>query len=366
MAKDYYSILGVAKGASDDEIKKAYRKLAHQHHPDKSGGDDKRFKEVNEAYQILGDAKKRQTYDQFGSAAFEQGGGGGAGPDMGGFGGFGGFDFSGFQGQDLGDLGDVLGEMFGFRAGGNGATRQARGKDIEVDVQIDFRESAFGARRTVKLYKPSVCHECKGEGHPASAKSEKCKECGGHGQVRQAQRTMFGTIQTAVTCPKCQGRGQTWSESCKVCHGGGVERREQQLQIDIPAGIATGEILKVVGEGEAVAHGARPGDLYVRVRVQEDPRFQREGNDVHAKQEVPYSLLTLGGEIEVETLQGKTTLKIPEGTQPGTQFTLRNQGIPFLRSSGKGNHIVHVTPFVPKKLTREQREALEKLKMLGI
>lgn len=359
MAKDYYSILGVAKGASDDEIKKAYRKLAHQHHPDKGGKDDTRFKEINEAYQVLGDQKKRQTYDRFGSAAFDQGGGGGAGPDMGGFGGF---DFSGFQGQDLGDLGDVLGEMFGFRSGGGGGPRQARGKDIEVDVRIEFRESAFGARRTVKLYKPSVCHECKGEGYPASAKSEKCKDCNGQGQVRQAQRTMFGTIQTAATCPKCVGRGQTWSEDCKVCRGAGIERREQQMQIDIPAGIASGEILKVAGEGEAAAHGGRPGDLYVRVQVQDDPRFQREGNDVHARQEVPYTLLTLGGEIVVETLQGKTSLKIPEGTQPGTQFTLRNQGIPFLRSSGKGSHIVHVFPHVPKKLTKEQRDILEKLK----
>ncbi len=363
MAKDYYSILGVSKGASDDDIKKAYRKLAHQHHPDKGGGDDTRFKEINEAYQVLGDAKKRQTYDRFGSAAFEQGG---AGPDMGGFGGFGGggfggFDFSGFQGQDLGDLGDVLGEMFGFRAGGGGA-RQARGKDIEVDVRIAFRDSAFGTRRSVKLYKPSQCSACKGEGHPASAKSDKCKECNGHGQVRQAQRTMFGTIQTAVTCSRCAGRGQTWSEDCKTCKGSGIERREQQMELDIPAGIASGEVLKVVGEGEAAAHGARSGDLYVRVHVEDDPRFQREGNDVHAKQDVAYSLLVLGGEIEVETLQGKTTLKIPEGTQPGTQFTLRNQGIPFLRSSGKGNHIVHVFPHVPKKLSREQRDVLEHMK----
>ncbi len=367
MAKDYYSILGVQKGASDDEIKKAYRKLAHQHHPDKSGGDDTRFKEVNEAYQVLGDAKKRQMYDQFGSAAFEQGGG--AGPDMGGFGGFGGgfggFDFSGFQGQDLGDLGDVLGEMFGFRAGGGGG-RQARGKDIEVDVRIEFRDAAFGTRRSVKLYKPSMCRECKGEGHPASAKADKCKDCNGQGQVRQAQRTMFGTIQTAVTCPRCAGRGQTWSEQCKVCKGAGIERREQELQLDIPAGIASGEILKVAGEGEAAAHGARPGDLYVRVHVQEDPRFQREGNDVHAKQEVPFSLLTLGGEIEVETLQGKTMLKIPEGTQPGTQFTLRNQGIPFLRSSGKGSHIIHVFPLVPKKLSREQKDLLDQLRKTGL
>lgn len=366
MAKDYYSILGVAKGASDDEIKKAYRKLAHQHHPDKGGGDDTRFKEINEAYQVLGDAKKRQTYDRFGSAAFEQGGAG-AGPDMGGFGGFGGFDFSGFQGQDLGDLGDVLGEMFGFRAGGGAGTqRQARGKDIEVDVRIDFRDSAFGTRRTVKLYKPSLCHECKGEGHPASAKADKCKECSGHGQVRQAQRTMFGTIQTVATCPKCIGRGQTWSEDCRVCHGTGIERREQQMELDIPAGIASGEVLKVVGEGEAAAHGARPGDLYVRIHVQEDPRFQREGNDVHSRHEVPYSLLTLGGETEVDTLQGKSTVRIPEGTQPGTQFTLRNEGIPFLRSSGKGNQIVHVVPVVPKKLTREQKDALQALRKTGL
>lgn len=368
MAKDYYSILGVSKGASDDEIKKAYRKLAHQHHPDKGGGDDVRFKEVNEAYQVLGDSKKRQTYDRFGSAAFEQGGG--AGPDMGGFGGFGGgfggFDFSGFQGQDLGDLSDVLGEMFGFRNAGGGGSRQARGKDIEVDVRITFRDAAFGTRRSVKLYKPSVCSACKGEGHPTSAKPEKCKECNGHGQVRQAQRTMFGTIQTAATCPRCLGRGQTWSEDCKTCHGSGVERREQQLELDIPAGIASGEVLKVAGEGEAAAHGARSGDLYIRVQVEDDPRFQREGNDVFSTYEAPYSLLTLGGEIEVETLQGKTTVRIPEGTQPGTQFTLRNQGIPFLRSSGKGNHIVVVVPRVPKKLDRTQKEALDALRKAGL
>ncbi|MBP9762974.1 molecular chaperone DnaJ [Patescibacteria group bacterium] len=362
MAKDYYAILGVSKGASDDEIKKAYRKLAHQHHPDK-GGDDARFKEVNEAYQVLGDAKKRQTYDRFGSGAFEQGAPG-AGPE-GGFGGFGGFDFSGFQGQDLGDLGDVLGEMFGFRAGG-GQARQPRGKDIEVDVNVTFREAAFGVRRSVKLYKQAICHECKGEGHPSSAKSEKCKDCDGHGQVRQAQRTMFGTIQTVATCPRCAGRGQTWNEDCKVCRGTGVERREQQMELDIPAGIASGEVLKVAGEGEAAAHGARPGDLYVRIHVQEDKQFQRQGNDVFSVHEVPYSLLVLGGETEVDTLQGKTTLHIPEGTQPATQFTLRNQGIPFLRSSGKGNQIVQVMPIVLKKLTREQREALDGLRKTGL
>ena len=368
MAKDYYAALGVSKGASEDEIKKAYRKLAHQHHPDKEGGDEKRFKEVNEAYQVLGDAKKRQAYDRFGSAAFEQGGGGPeAGGFGGGFGGFGGqgFDFSGFQGQDLGDLGDVLGEMFGFRAGGGGG-RAARGKDIEVDVTIEFKDAAFGTRRSVKLYKPSACATCQGKGHPASATSKKCSDCDGRGQVRQAQRTMFGTIQTATTCPRCAGQGETWSEECKTCHGAGVARSEKVLELDIPAGIATGEVLKVMGEGEAAPHGARSGDLYVRVQVKSDARFQREGNDVLAEQEVPYSLLALGGEIQVETLHGTQSLKIPEGTRPGTTFTLRNQGIPFLRSSGKGSHIVHVIPQVPKKLSRDQRTALEELKKFGL
>lgn len=362
MAKDYYDILGVPKGASDDEIKKAFRKLAHQHHPDK-GGDPERFKLINEAYQVLGDAKKRATYDQFGSAAFEPGAG--PNPGAGGFGGFGGFgfDFSqGFQGQDFGDLGDVLGEMFGF---GSGRGRQPRGKDIQVDVPLEFREAAFGVRRELRLYKTSVCHHCKGEGGEPGSKTTTCKTCEGHGQVRQMQRTMFGTIQTATVCPTCQGKGKSWSEMCKVCRGQGVERREEILQVDIPAGMNSDETLKIPGAGEAIP-GGKPGDLYVHVQVKSHPRFVREGNDVLTEEFVPFSLLALGGDWSVETLNGPMKIRIPEGTASGTAFTIRQEGIPFLRSHGKGNHIAKVIAAVPKKPSKEQRQLLEGLKAQGL
>ncbi len=360
MAKDYYDILDVPKGASDDDIKKAFRKLAHQHHPDK-GGDSERFKSINEAYQVLGDAKKRATYDQYGSAAFEPGAG--PNPGAGGFNGFG-FDFGqGFQGQDFGDLGDVLGEMFGFGSGGR--SRQPRGKDIQVDVPLEFREAAFGVRRQLKLYKTSACHHCKGEGGEPGSKTTSCKTCEGHGQVRQMQRTMFGTIQTATVCPTCHGKGKSWNESCKVCKGQGVERREETLEVDIPAGISSEETLKVPAAGEAVG-GGKPGDLYVRVQVKSHPRFVREGNDVMTEEQVPFSLLTLGGEWSVETLNGAMNVRIPEGTASGTAFTIRQEGIPFLRSHGKGNHVARMIATVPKKITKEQKQLLEQLKQQGL
>ncbi len=354
--KDYYDILGVPKGASDDEIKKAFRKLAHQHHPDK-GGEEERFKSINEAYQVLSDQKKRAAYDQFGSAAFEPGAG--PGPS-----GFGGFDFSqGFQGQDFGDLGDVLGEMFGFGGGGRG--HKPRGKDIQVDVQLEFTEAAFGVKRALKLYKHMKCSNCKGEGGQPGTKTTTCKTCEGHGQVRQMQRTMFGTIQTATVCPTCHGKGKSYEEACHTCRGQGIERREQTLELEIPAGISSDETMKVAGEGEA-ASGGLSGDLYVRIHVKPHPKFTREGNDVHTDELVPFSLLALGGEWSVETLKGKETIRIPEGTAAGTVFTIRNEGIPFLRSRGKGNHVAHVTAAVPKKLSKEQRQALDLLRPLGL
>ncbi|MFA6018582.1 MAG: DnaJ C-terminal domain-containing protein, partial [Patescibacteria group bacterium] len=308
--------------------------------------------------------KKRQVYDQYGSAAFDQASQGGA--PGGGFGGFGGFDVGqGFQGDfgDLGDLGDVLGEMFGM---GGGRHKQTRGKDIEVDVQLEFKEAAFGVRRVIKLYKPSVCTHCKGEGAEPGTKVSACSTCNGKGQVHQMQRTMFGTIQTATPCPTCHGRGKTWSEACHECKGAGIVRREETIEIDIPAGMSAGEILKVEAQGEATANGGRPGDLYLRMQVKSDSHFTREGNDVISHVSVPFSTLVLGGSIEVETLEGKTTLKIPEGTNPGTVFTLRGEGIPFLRSRGRGNHLIRVTADTPKRLSREQKQAMEELKKLGL
>jgi len=361
MSKDYYAILGVQKNASQDEIKKAFRRLAHEHHPDK-GGDSAKFKDINEAYQVLGDDKKRGMYDQYGSGVFEQGGAGGPGGP--GFGGFGGFDvnFNGFDG-DLGDLGDVLGEMFGF--GGRHA-RQAHGKDIEVDVELTLKEAAFGVDRELRLYKDATCSHCHGNGAESGTKLETCATCQGSGKMRRAQRTMLGTIQTVVTCETCQGRGQKPEKVCTKCKGTGVERLDQRLGVQIPGGLDTGEAIKVPGQGEAAPYGGKTGDLYVRIRVKSDPRFTREGNNVVSTVSVPYSTLVLGGSIETETLDGTATVKIPEATNPGTVITLRGKGIPYIRSHGRGDQLVRITTEAPKKPTREQRDALDQLKRAGL
>ncbi len=360
MSKDYYSILGVKKDASEDEIKKAFRRQAHEHHPDK-GGDQQKFKDVNEAYQILSDKQKRATYDQFGSAAFEQGGG----PGPGGFGGFGGFDFGDMGGgEGFGDLGDVLGQMFGF--GGGGRSRPARGKDIEVEAQLSFQEAVFGVEKRFSLYKHHACSCCKGDGAEPGSKIVTCTTCQGSGQVRQAQRTPFGTVQMSAVCSECHGQGKRPEKVCNLCRGNGVERREEKVAIAIPAGIADGETLKVTGQGEAAPYAGRAGDLFVRIRVKGDPKFRRDGNDIVSEAFVPFTTMSLGGMIQVETVDGMTTVKVPEGTPPGTVFTVRGKGVPFVRSGGRGDHRVRVQPEVPKKLSREQRRLLEELKKEGV
>ena len=367
MPKDYYKILGVAQGASEDEIKKAFRRLAHEHHPDK-GGDDKKFKDLNEAYQVLGDAQKRKTYDQFGSQAFENGGMGAGG--SGGFGGgFGGFDFrqgfGGFQGQDMGDLGDVLGEMFGFGGGGRGQAK-ASGKNIEMDCELSFQEAAFGVEKMIQLYKHVTCSKCKGDGAEPGTKISDCSNCKGSGQVRQTQRTMFGNIQTAAVCPTCHGRGKKPEKDCTLCRGVGVERREEKIQVAIPAGIDEGEVVKVPHQGEAAPYGGRAGDLFLRIHVKADKRFERDGNDIHSDLLVPFSILTLGGKVEAETLDGKESIHIAEGTPSGTVMNIRGKGIPFLRSHGRGNYLVRIVADIPKKLSKEQKKLLEDLKREGL
>ena len=362
--KDYYAVLGVAKTASADEIKKAFRRLAHEHHPDK-GGDAAKFKDVNEAYQVLGDQKKRQTYDQFGSAAFEQGGGG---P-----GGFGGFDPSGFPGgfnvnmNDFGDLGDMLGEMFGFGGRSQGGSRQARrGQDIAVDAELSFKEAIFGVTKDVTLVRPCVCESCKGDGSEPGTKKKSCATCNGSGQVRQTQRTLFGVMQVAAACQTCEGRGQIPEQVCKTCKGKGVTRREDRIQIPIPAGINEGDTLQVPGQGEAVAHGGRAGDLYLNVHVKKDPLFTREGSQIHSSIDVPYSTLLLGGSMMVETVDGPQEVSISERTPVGTKIVLKEKGVPSKQHGRRGDQIVHVSAQVPKKLTREQEAALESLRSLGL
>lgn len=363
MSKDYYKILGVEKTATDDELKKAFRRLAHEHHPDK-GGDQQKFKDINEAYQVLGDKEKRAKYDRFGSAAFEQGGFGGGQGFGGGFGGFQDFQ-GGVNFEDLGDLGDILGGMFGFD-GGRGGQRVKRGRDIETELVIDFLEAAHGAKKQIKLYKNSVCAVCQGTGAEPGSKMETCKTCNGKGQVQKMARTIFGAIQSAVTCPECQGQGQRRTIDCKHCSGAGIEKTTKEYSVDVPAGIDDGEALKLNGEGEHPGVGGRPGDLFVRIRVKAHSTFSREGQNVLSTAEIPYSTLQLGGEVMIDTVDGPGSLKIPEATTSGTVFKLHAKGFPYLRGHGRGDHLVTIQAKVEKKITHEQKNALEELKKTGL
>ncbi|MBI5370384.1 molecular chaperone DnaJ [Candidatus Uhrbacteria bacterium] len=350
MAKDYYALLGVSKSASAEEIKQAFRKLAHKYHPDKAGGDEAKFKEINEAYQVLSDPKKRTQYDQFGSAAFEQGGFGGAGQ------GFGGFDFSGFQGgAGFEDLGEMFGDLFG---GGGRRSRSPRGNDIQVDVQISFRDTVFGTDKTITLTKPSACERCGGAGGEPGIAMETCRSCKGAGVEVIVQRTILGNIQTKRTCSTCQGRGEVPKKMCTTCKGEGIERRSRSFVVTIPAGVEEGSVLRVRGEGEHIKAGA-PGDLFVRIFVKPDGRFRREGAHLLTDAKIGFSQAALGATIEIETIDGKVDLSIPAGTQSETTFRLRGKGIRLAR--GSGDQIVTIHVVTPRKLDRKQRKLLEEL-----
>lgn len=361
MAKDFYAILGVSKTASEDEIKKAFRRAAHEHHPDK-GGDASKFKDINEAYQILSDKKKRATYDQFGSGAFENGGQGAGG--FGGFGGgFGGFDFGGaqFDASQFGDLGDVLGEMFGF---GGGGTKQKRGRDIETEIDITFKESIFGVNKVIRLYKTTVCTVCKGDGAEPGTTLETCSDCRGEGRVRQAARTMFGVMQTVVACSSCHGKGKKPKTNCKHCKGHGAEKRQVEITIGVPAGIDNGAVLQIHGEGETPDHGGQAGDLFVRVRVQQDKVFTRQGQHLYTKIFVPLTTLTLGGKIQIQTIDGVETHTLGAGTGSGEDLVLEGRGVPG--RSRRGNQVVRIEADIPDKLTKEQKQLLEQLREMGL
>lgn len=353
--KDLYEILGVPKEASEEDIKRAFRKLAHQYHPDKQGGDAEKFKEINAAYQVLGDKQKRQQYDQFGTT-FDQSGAPGFDFSQG-FGGFGQggvkFDFG-----DVGGLGDIFGDIFGGASGGGGR-REARGRHIEMDVRLTFKEAVFGAEKEMRINRNLVCPDCEGTGAEKGSKSIDCVQCGGTGRVTQVQQTVFGTFQTARTCPRCQGRGKVAEKACHRCGGETIIKGSKELKLKIPAGVSDGEVLRVGGEGEPGEHGARAGDLYVNLRVAADPQFTRQGSDILSKMEISVPLAALGGTVAVETVDGKVDLKIPAGTQPGTVFRLRGKGVPQLRRSGRGDHLVEIGVAVPRKLTREQKRVLE-------
>ncbi len=358
MAKrDYYEVLGIQKGASADEIKKAFRKLAVQYHPDKEGGDETKFKEANEAYEVLKDDKKRQRYDQFGHAGVGGASGGGGNPYEG-FGGFG-------QGQNInfdfgeGGLGDLFGSFFG--GGQQRSDGPRRGRDVETAIELTFEEAIFGTEEEIQLTLEDTCEHCKGKTVEPGYELKTCEDCKGSGQQVRMVNTIFGGIQQAVTCPTCKGRGQVPEKACTVCHGTGTERKKQTIKIKIPAGVDDGATIRLREHGEAIANGPK-GDLYVNLRVKPHKKFTREGDLVLSEETIHMVDAALGTEIKVETVDGPVTMKIPAGTQSGTDFKLSNHGVPHLRGGGRGAHIITITVQTPTKLSKKQRQILEDLR----
>ena len=347
--RDYYEVLGTQKGASADEIKKAYRKLAKENHPDLHPGDkacEERFKEITEAYEILSDEDKRAKYDQYGHAAFD--------PNAG-FGG-GGFGFDGF-----GDLGDIFSSFFG--GGFGGSTRSnpnapRKGDSVRSSVSISFEEAAFGCKKDINVTRIETCPDCNGSGCASGTTAEVCPDCGGSGSVRTTQRTPFGMAQTMGQCPKCRGTGKIIHQPCKNCRGVGSIRKQHKINVSIPAGIDDGNSISLRGQGNAGVNGGERGDLLVTVIVRPHAQFERDGNSVILEKEISYAQAVLGAEIEVPTLDGKVKINIPEGTQPGAVFRLRGAGIPYLRGSGRGDQYVTVNVGVPKNLSSKQKDAL--------
>lgn len=357
--RDYYELLGVSKSATADEIKRAYRKLAMQHHPDRHGGDDTEFKEISEAYAVLSDAGKRQQYDQFGHAATGGDPFGGQNPFAGG--GFNvnmnDFDFSQFGGG----MGDIF-DMF-FR-GGQAGGRASAGRDIETVIEVDFREAVFGAEKSVTVQLNDVCEHCKGKTAEPGTKMKQCGTCKGAGRVTSVQRTILGSFQQARTCEVCHGRGEIPEKPCTVCQGKGVVRKTKSIKVNIPAGVDNGSTLQLNGEGEAAA-GGRKGNLYVHLQVKPDRRFERRGTTISSGVVIPMADAALGVEVPVETLDGEVKLKVPAGTQSGKVFKLSERGVPYINTGRRGDHLVTVTVETPTKLTSKQRELMEQFAREG-
>jgi len=351
--KDYYKILGVNRTASKEEIKKAFRKLAHQYHPDKKEGDEGKFKEVSEAYAVLSDEKRRSEYDAYGHVFA-----GGTGAQS--HGGFGGFDFSGFGGHGgvEFDLGDIFGEFFG-----GGRRRESRGHDISIDISIPFKDAVFGAERTVLITKTSLCQTCAGSGAKEGSAMVECATCNGKGQLHETRSSILGTFTSTRLCPKCHGKGEVPKEKCETCHGEGVHRKEEKITVLIPAGINDGEMIRLSGMGEAIAGGAT-GDLYVKVHVEPHPTFRKEGNNLYTDLSVKLSDALLGGEYSLQTLDGVVNLKIPAGVSVGDVLRVRGKGVP--NRVGRGDILVRIRVSMPKKLSKRAKKLIEDLKEEGI
>jgi molecular chaperone DnaJ len=365
--KDYYKILGVDKNASKEEIKKAYKKLAKQYHPDlnKEPGAADKFKEINEAASVLGDEEKRKQYDQFGSEAFKYGTG--AGPSTGGFG-AGGFDFSGFDfsqfGFDQFDFDSIFDNFFsgGMRGASNRGpfrtTRAGRtfgGRDLAYELAVTLKEASDGVKKKIKITKNDVCSECDGKGGEDEIN---CPDCRGTGMIRETRRTPFGIFQSTTSCRTCNGTGMVVRNLCVGCGGTGIVRKTKTIEVDIPAGIMEGARLRVAGEGEAGYRGGRHGDLYLIIHVEPSDLFERQGDDLVMEQKISLTTAALGGKVKVDTLEGTAELKIPSGTQPGTVLRMKGKGIKHLHSFGRGDQLVKINIEIPTKLTKHQEKLL--------
>lgn len=355
MARDYYDILGVSKNASQDEIKKAFRKKARQYHPDVNKDNPKeaeeKFKEANEAYEVLSDETKKAQYDQFGHDAFKQGGGAGAGGFQGGFGGFGGF------GGGAGGFDNIF-DMF-FGGGGRGQQGPQKGNDLREDIDISFEDAAFGKSMDIEITRHEECDHCHGTGAEPGTKVDICPNCHGSGQETVIQNTPFGRMQSARTCSRCHGSGKNIEKPCTKCRGTGEMLAKRKIAIKIPPGVDNGSRLRVANEGEPGVSGGPKGDLYVYIYVRPHKEFERSGNDVISHVNISFAQAALGATVQVNTLDGKVELKIPEGTQTGTAFRVKGKGIPYLRNpKQRGDQHIVVTVQTPKKLTDTQRELL--------
>lgn len=350
MAKDYYAILGLDRNASEEDIKKAFRKLALQYHPDRNPGDkaaEEKFKEINEAYQVLSDPNKKAQYDQFGTTDFN------------GQGDFGGFDFGGFH--DFGGFGDIFETIFGDGFG-NFSSRRAngpqRGADLQYTLNLTFEEAAFGTVKEIEINRNEECKKCNGTGAKPGTRPITCDKCGGTGQIKISRRTGFGNFVSVTTCDKCQGKGTIIREACPDCHGSGMVRKKRKITIKIPAGVDTGNTIPLRNEGEPGLRGGEHGDLYVNINVLPHKLFKRDGFDVICDIPISFPQAALGAEIDVPTLDGLIKYTIPEGTQSGTIFRLKGKGIPKIRGYGRGDEIIRVLVEVPKKLNEKQKELL--------
>jgi len=364
---DYYKTLGIEKNASADEVKKAYRRLALEYHPDKNAGNaeaERKFKEINEAYQILGDEKKRAQYDQFGHDAFKQyqQQGGSTGSPYG-------YGWPGGVGQegvhvDLGDIGmgDIFDMFFGTGFGRSAKKKKRLGHDLEAVVKLTFEEAAFGTEKKISLHKLSVCDNCSGNGAEPGTPIETCKNCGGDGEIRHVQQTILGNFVQRAQCPECLGEGKSPRNPCRVCDGKGRVKKSETIDIKIPAGIADGQTIRLAGYGDVGELGSSAGDLYVNIDVSTHDRFSRDGFNVSMDQQIPYTTAALGGTVDIQTIDGEVKLKIPAGTPSGKIFKLSTHGIPFLGKNGRGDQFVTVIISPPEKLSREERIILEQLR----